>query len=89
VHLDKVPEVVVSRLGLGHFVVRLGLPGMDNVGELDGVLDEKDGDVVAYDVPVALLGVELDGKAAHITDGIGRATASQDGREAKKDWCLA
>lgn len=76
VHLDKVPEVVVRRLCLGHFVVRLGLGGMDDIGELDGVLDEEDGDVVAYDVPVALLGVKFDCKAAHITDGIGRATAS-------------
>lgn len=56
--------------------MRLGLPGMDKIGELDGVLDEEDGDVVAYDISVALLGVEFDCKAAHITNGIGRATAS-------------
>ena len=39
---------------------------MDEVGELDGILDEENRDVVADQVPVAFLGVKLDGKAAHV-----------------------
>lgn len=54
---EKVPGRVVGRGGLGNFVVGAGLDGMDEVGELDGVLDEEDGDVVADDVQVALVGV--------------------------------
>jgi hypothetical protein len=52
---DVVPEVVVRALALRHLVVRLGLDGVNKVGELDRVLDEEDGDVVADNVPVALV----------------------------------
>ena len=58
------------------------LGGVDQVGKLDGVLDEEDRDVVADDVPVALLGVELDREAAHIAREVGRALVAGDGREA-------
>jgi hypothetical protein len=85
----KVPEVVVGCLGLGNLVVRLGLAGVDDVGELDGILDEENGDVVGDNVPVALLRVELDGEPAHITDRVGTAAAAEDGREADEDGCLA
>jgi len=85
----KVPKVVVCRLGLGHLVVGLGLAGMNDIGELDGVLDEEDGDIVADNVPVALLRVELDSEAADIAYCVGAATAAEDGREANEDGCLA
>jgi hypothetical protein len=35
--------------------VRLGLDGVHQVGELDAVLDEEDGHVVAHQVEVALV----------------------------------
>ncbi|KAI9166472.1 LOW QUALITY PROTEIN: putative two component histidine kinase [Paramyrothecium foliicola] len=89
VHELEVPEVVVRRLGLGHLVVRLGLAGVDDVRELHGVLDEEDGDVVADEVPVALLGVELDGEAAHVADRVGGPAAAEDGGEAHEDGRLA
>ena len=44
---------------------------MDQVRELNGVLNEEDWNVVAHDIPVALLSVEFDGKATHITHSIG------------------
>ena len=40
---------------------------MDEVRELDGVLDEEDGRVVADHVVVALLSVVLDGEAAGVS----------------------
>ena len=52
-------------------------------------MDEEDGDVVADNVPVALLSVHLEGKAADVPDGVGGATASQDGGEADEDGGLA
>lgn len=59
--------------------------GVDYVGEFDGFLDEEDGNVVPNDIPIALLGVELDSEAADITDGIRRTPRAQNGREAYKD----
>ena len=79
---DEVPEVVVRGLRLREAAVGLLLGGVDQVGELDRVLDEEDRDVVADEVPVALLGVELDGEAAHVARQVGRALVAGDGREA-------
>jgi hypothetical protein len=51
---------------------------MDQVGELDGVLDEEDGDVVADQIPVAFLRVNLDGETANVAGQIGRALVAGD-----------
>ena len=85
---DEVPEVVVGGLRLREAPVRLRLGGVDQVGELDRVLDEEDGDVVADEVPVPLLGVELHGEAADVAGEVGRALAAGDGREADEDGRL-
>ena len=77
----EVPEVVVRRLGLRELAVRLRLDRVDDVGELDRVLDEEDRDVVADDVPVAFLRVQLHGEAAHVAGEIERALAAGDRRE--------
>ena len=79
---DEVPEIVVRGLRLRKGAVRLLLHRMDEVGKLDGVLDEEHRDVVADDVPVAFLRVELDGKAAHVARQVGRALAAGDGGKA-------
>ncbi len=79
---DEVPEVVMRGLGLGEASVGLLLGGVDQVGELDRVLDEEHGDVVADDVPVALLRVELHREAAHVASEVGGALIAGDGGEA-------
>jgi hypothetical protein len=56
---QALPKVIVSSLSLGHFVVGLRLSSMDDIRELDSVLDEEDWDIVANNVPVTLLCVEL------------------------------
>jgi len=61
---------------------------MDEVGKFDGVLDEENRDVVADQVPIAFLGVKLDGKPAYVTRGVGRARAACDGRDAGKHGAL-
>lgn len=86
---NEIPEVIVRRLCLGNFIVRLRLAGVDKVGELDGILNEEDRNVVANNVPVALLGVKLDSKASNIPNGVSTASASKDGGEADEDRCLA
>jgi len=44
----------MRRLGLGKFPIRLRLGRVNDVGKLDGVLDEEDRDVVSDQVPVSL-----------------------------------
>ena len=61
----------------GKPAVGLRLHGVDEVGELDRVLDEEDRDVVADEVPVALLRVELHGEAAHVAGEVERALAAR------------
>jgi len=46
---------------------------MDEVWELHGVAHEKNRRVVAHQIPVALFGVELESKTAHVAPGIGIA----------------
>jgi len=70
---DEVPERVVGGLGLRDLTIGLGLGRVDQVGELDPVLDEEDGDVVADEVEDPLLRVELRREAPHVAHGVGRA----------------
>ena len=52
---------------------------VDKVGELERIPDEENGGVVADEIPVALLRVEFQRKAAHIALGIGRAPLAGHG----------
>ena len=70
VQVLKVPKIVVRRLRLRYFIMWLWFGGVDKVRELDGVLDEEDGNVVPDDVPVALLRVELHSEAADVADRV-------------------
>ena len=47
-----------------------GATMLTNIGKLDAFLDEEDWNVIADDIPVPLIGVELDSKAAYITHSI-------------------
>ena len=78
----EIPERVVRGRRLRHRVVRLGLHRMDEVRELHRVLDEEHGNVVADEIPVAFVGVELDREAAHVARGVGRAALARDRRKA-------
>ena len=69
-------------LRLREAAVGLLLGGVDQVGELDRVLDEEHRDVVADEIPVALLRVELHREAADVAREVGRALVAGDGREA-------
>ena len=81
----KVPERVVRRRRLRHGEVRLGLGGVHEVGKLHRVLDEEDRDVVADEIPVAFIRVELHREATHVPRRVGRAALAEDGREADED----
>jgi hypothetical protein len=46
---------------------------------LDGFLNEKHGDVVGHNVPVAFIRVELEGKASDVSNGVCATTAALHG----------
>jgi hypothetical protein len=54
---------------------------MDDVWKLDAVLNEEDRNVVADEVEVALVGVELHREATGVPDGVGRAAGAEHRRE--------
>src|SRR5580700_8902626 len=58
---------------------------MNEVGELQWIANKKDRSVVADQVVVAVLGVELDRKAARIAQRVGGALFTRDGREADEN----
>ena len=72
-------------LALRRLVLRVALHGVVEVRELERIAQEEDRRVVAHQVPVAFLGVELHGKAADVALGIGRAALSGHGGEADEE----
>ena len=81
----KSQNVSCADAACGISLMRLRLDRMDQIGKLDRVLNEEDGNVVADQIEVAFLGIELDGEAAHVARQVGRAARADDGREAHED----
>ncbi len=88
VQAHEVPEGVVRTLRLGDLPVRVRFGGVDDIGKLDAVLDEEDRDVVAHQVPGALVGVELHAPAARVAHGVGGTAGTQHGGEPHEDGGL-
>ena len=74
------PEVPVV-LSAAKVRTRVSLHGVVEVGELKGIAQEEDGRVVAHEVPVTFLRVELDSEASDIALRIGCASFASHGRE--------
>ena len=66
---------------------RVALLRVDEVGELQGVVDEEYGGVVAHHVVVAFLRVEAQGEATHVAQGVGIAGFAGHLGEAQQDGC--
>ena len=60
----------------------------DNVGTLDRITAEEDGEVEADNVVVAFSGVELDGKTTRVACFVWVFSAHCDSTKADKDRCL-
>ncbi|MND83629.1 hypothetical protein D3C80_754970 [compost metagenome] len=71
--------------GAAQVGARIPLLGVDEIGEFQRIADEEDGGVVPHQIPVALLGVELEGEAAYVALGVGGALLTGHGGEAQKD----
>ena len=61
---------------------------MDQIRKFYRVLNEEHRDVVADDVPIALLGIKLDGEAAHVARKIRGALIARDRREPHEGFGL-
>lgn len=59
---------------------------MDDIRELKSILDEEDRNVISNNIPVSLIGVELDSESPHISHGISASSRTQDCRESNEDW---
>lgn len=81
-------EVVPEHGGV--LQVGLGVPllGVDEHWELGRVTEEEDGGVVEDPVPVALRGIELEGKPSGIASTIGRALLTTDSGETSEHVSL-
>ncbi len=79
---NEIPEGVVGGCGLWHRMMRLGLHRVHQIRKLDRVLDEENRHVVAHQVPVALVGIELHRETAHIASRVLGAPLASHGGEA-------
>ena len=78
---QEIPEHVgVFQVGL-----RMAFLGVDEIRKFQRITDEKDRRVVADQIVVAFLGVELQGEAARVAGGIRRAAFAADRREPGED----
>lgn len=84
---DEVPEVVMGGLRLRKSRVWLLLDRVNQVRKLDRILDKEDRNIVADNVPVTLLRVELYSKASDISRQIERPLTAGNGREANERRC--
>ena len=64
---------------------RVALDRVVEVGELEGIAQEEDRRVVAHQVPVALVGVELDREAPDVALGVGGAALAGDRGETHEE----
>ncbi|PMQ14793.1 hypothetical protein JaAD80_19100 [Janthinobacterium sp. AD80] len=64
--------------------LRIALLRVDEVGELDRVLDEEHGRVVAHQIPVALFRIKAHGETARIAFRVGTAAFPANGGETRE-----
>lgn len=69
--------------------MRLRLDSMDDIGKFNRILDEKHGNVVSNNVPVAFFCIKLDGEASNVADCIGTASAALDSGKTQEDWSFS
>lgn len=81
------PEIPVGG-GVGESGAGVAFDGVVQIRELERVAQKKDGGVVANQIPVAFLGIELDGKSAYIPLRIGGAAFARHRGKAHKDGCF-
>lgn len=82
--LGREREEIPGSIGILEISTRIALLSVDKVRELGGITDKEDGRVVANNVEVALLSVELESKPTRITSSISAASLATDSGETSK-----
>ena len=70
----EIPKIIMGGLRLGKSTIGLSFGSMNEIGKLDRVLDEKYGHIIAHDVPIAFLRVQLYCEAAHVAGKVSRTS---------------
>lgn len=86
--LGRVGPKVKGGIGILQVANGASLLRVDKVGELDGILNEEDGSVIADHVVVTLLSVVLDREATGVTVAVVGTALTSDSREAEEDGGL-
>ena len=80
---QQCPEIPVAG-GTAHAAAWVALDGVVEVGEFQGVTQEKHGSVVADQVPVSAVSIEFYGEATYVAFGIGGSPLAGHSREANQ-----
>ena len=86
---NEIPEGVVRRRGLRYLMMGFRLDGVHQIGKLDGILNEKYGNIITHQIEVPFLGIELHGEAAHVPRQIRRPSGTDDRGEPYEDGRLS
>lgn len=84
----KVLPEMGSVLRTSQVSLRVTLLGVDEVGELGRVTQEKDWSVIEDPVHVAFLGLHLDRETTRVTSSVWRTRFTTDGGETGSDWAF-
>ncbi|AAO89840.1 transcriptional regulator [Coxiella burnetii] len=60
------PEIIIRRLRLWKPTIRFCLSGVNKIGELNGVLNKKNRNIVPHEVPITFFRIKFNGKASHV-----------------------
>jgi len=64
-----------------HICIRRTFKGVNHIREFDSITNEKYREIISHQIIVTILGIELDRKAAGVSDCVSRTPASGNGRK--------
>ena len=67
--------------------MRLGFRRMHQIGKFHRILDEKYGDVISHQIPIALVRIKFDRKASRIAGRVGGTAFPKNGGKAYENGC--
>jgi len=78
--------VIPQHVGVVESSSRISLPCMDRIGSSFGISSNEDGEIDAEKIPVALFGVEFDGKSSDISLNIWISLLDECARQSDRDF---
>ncbi len=84
---QKSPEIPIA-CGIAHTCTRVALDGMIEIRKLQRVTQEKHRRIIAYKIPVPLIGIKFHRKATDVALSVSRATLAGHSRKSHKTRSL-